>query len=130
MGESENLKTLNLSENMLKNLPNNIGNLGSLKKLNLKANQLNSIPESIGELNEIESLILGNNNLSGLPWTIWKLKNLTFLHLDNNFWKDDWEELASRDLPSILKFCQQKATINVFLSHAVADYDFFGKRKR
>ena len=125
IGNLKNLKTLNLSENKLKNLPNNIGNLASLKKLNLKANQLNSIPESIGELNEVESLILGNNNLSELPWTIWKLKNLTFLHLDNNFWKNAWEELASRDLPSILKFCQQKATINIFLSHAVADHDYF-----
>jgi hypothetical protein len=125
IGNLKNLKTLNLSENKLKNLPNNVGKLSSLKKLNLKSNQLNCIPESIGELNEMESLILGNNNLSELPWTIWKLKNLTFLHLDNNFWKDDWEELASRDLPSILKFCQQKATINIFLSHAVADFDYF-----
>ncbi len=125
IGNLKNLKIFNLSENKLKNLPNNIGNLVSLKKLNLKANQLNRIPESIGELNEIESLILGNNSLSELPWTIWKLKNLNFLHLDNNIWKDEWEELASRDLPSILKFCQRKATINIFLSHAVADFDYF-----
>jgi len=125
IGNLKNLKVLNLRENKLKNLPNNIGNLISLKKLNLKANQLNHIPESIGELNDIESLILGNNNLSELPWTIWKLKNLNFLHLDNNFWKDKWEELASRDLPSILKFCQKKATINIFLSHAVVDFDYF-----
>ncbi|MFX1266545.1 MAG: leucine-rich repeat domain-containing protein [Promethearchaeota archaeon] len=125
IGNLKKLKKLNLSENNLKNLPNNIGNLNSLKKLNLKANQLNSIPESIGELNDIESLILGNNNLSELPWTIWKLKNLNFLHLDNNFWKDEWEKLVTRDLPSILKFCQQKASINIFLSHAVADFDYF-----
>ncbi|MFX0025346.1 MAG: leucine-rich repeat domain-containing protein [Candidatus Hermodarchaeota archaeon] len=125
IGNLKNLKTLNLSENNLINLPDTIGKLNSLKKLNLKGNQLNCIPESIGELNNIESLILGNNNLSELPWTIWKLKKLSFLHLDNNFWKDEWEELASRDLPSILKFCQQKATINIFLSHAVVDFDYF-----
>ena len=125
IGNLNNLKNLNLSENKLENLPTNIGKLISLKKLNLNDNQLNHIPESIGELNDIESLILGNNNLSELPWTIWKLKNLKFLHLDNNSWKDEWEELASRDLPSILKFCQQKATINIFLSHAVADFDYF-----
>ena len=93
--------------------------------MNLKVNQLNYIPESIGELTNIESLILGNNNLSQLPWTIWKLKRLNFLHLDNNLWKDEWEELSSRDLPSILKFCQKRATINVFLSHAVADFEYF-----
>ena len=125
IGNLKNLKKLNLSENKLQNLPNTIGNLISLKKLNLKENQLKHIPESIGELTNIESLIFGNNNLSQLPWTIWKLKNLNFLHLDNNLWKDEWEELASRDLPSILKFCQKRATINIFLSHAVADFDYF-----
>jgi len=125
IGNLRNLKKLNLSENKLQNLPNTIGNLISLKKLNLKENQLNCIPESIGELTNIESLILGNNNLSQLPWTIWKLKNLNFLHLDNNLWKDEWEELASRDLPSILKFCQKRATINIFISYAVADFNDF-----
>ena len=125
IGNLKNLKNLNLRENKLENLPNNIGKLISLKKLNLKENQLNHIPESIGELNGIESLILGNNYLFELPWTIWKLKNLNFLHLDNNSWKDEWEELASRDLPSILKFCQKRATINIFISYAVADFDDF-----
>ena len=125
IGNLKNLKNLNLKENKLENLPNNIGKLISLKKLNLKENQLNHIPESIGELNGIESLILGNNNLFELPWTIWKLKNLNFLHLDNNSWKDEWEELASRDLPSILKFCQKRATINIFISYAVVNFDYF-----
>ena len=125
IGNLRNLKKLNLSENKLQNLPNTIGNLISLKKLNLKENQLNCIPESIGELTNIESLILGNNNLSQLPWTIWKLKNLNFLHLDNNLWKDEWEELTDRDLPSILKFCQKRATINIFISYAVVNFDYF-----
>jgi len=127
IGNLKNLKRLNLRENQLKNLPNNIGNLISLKNLDLETNQLNQIPESIGNLSEIQSLILGNNNLSSLPWTIWRLKNLNFLHLENNVWKDEWEELTSknRDLPSILKFCQQKATINVFISYAVVNFEYF-----
>ena len=33
--------------------------------------------------------------------------------------------MANRDIPSIREFCRQKATINVFISHSVSDFDYY-----
>lgn len=119
------LKKLILNNNKLRKLPESIGNLTSLEKLEMDNNQLISIPESIGNLTNLKSLFLSNNKLSSLPWTIWKLKNWEYRHLDNNSWKDEWIELVNRDLPSIRELCRKRANINIFLSHAVKDYDYF-----
>ena len=46
------LKTLNLSNNKLKNVPECTENLNCLETLNLKANYWINIPESINKLKE------------------------------------------------------------------------------
>lgn len=125
IGNLKKLKTLNLEENQLTTIPDSIGSLSSLIIIKLSNNQLTTIPESIGSLEALERLELINNKLTSLPWTVWQIKNLKYLNLDNNSWKEEWEELAKRDLPSILNYCQKRASINVFLSHAIVDFDYF-----
>ena len=125
IGDLIALKKLILNNNKLKKLPKSIGNLTSLERLEMDNNDLISLPESIGNLTYLISLFLSNNKLSSLPWTIWKLQNWKYYHLDDNSWKDEWIELVRRDLPSIREFCRKRASINVFLSHAVQDqHDF------
>jgi len=52
VGDLLTLKTLNLSNNKLKNLPECIENLNCLETLNLKANYWINIPERIEKLKE------------------------------------------------------------------------------
>ncbi|MHA1727653.1 MAG: leucine-rich repeat domain-containing protein, partial [Promethearchaeota archaeon] len=114
---------LNLSENNLKSLPNSIGNFKSLVKFELRSNKFNMLPDSIGELECLKSLILDNNQLESLPWNIRRLKGLKYLYLEKNPWKGEWKELISKDIPTLLELCKKKATIYIFISHTVAEFD-------
>jgi len=125
IGDLITLKKLMLNNNKLKKIPKSIGNLTVLERLEMDNNQLIKLPESIGNLTFLKSLFLSNNKLSSLPWTIWKLKNWEYYHLDNNSWQDEWIELVKRDLPAIREFCRKRASINIFLSHAVQDQHNF-----
>ncbi len=59
-----NLISLYLSFNLLKRLPEPIGDLTKLTYLGLRTNQLTSMPESIGDLINLKELSLGDNLLS------------------------------------------------------------------
>jgi len=79
-----NLKTLNVLNNQLTELPDSIGNLTNLEKLWLINNQLTELPESIVNLNNLKTLNLMNNQLTELPESIVNLTNLEQLYLKNN----------------------------------------------
>lgn len=62
------LKSLNLSKNQLKELPESIGNLKNIETLNLSFNQFEKLPKSIGNLKKMKSLELEyNENLETFP---------------------------------------------------------------
>lgn len=77
---------LDLSRNLMEELPENFGNFSSLKWLDLHSNRLESVPESIGNLMGLTHLNLSNNCLtaSSLPSTLGSLTNLKSLNLGMN----------------------------------------------
>jgi len=125
LGKFSSLKELWISKNQLTTLPEIIGNFTALKELILRENQLVTLPESIGMLKSLEKLDLRGNKLTALPSSIWHLEKLKSLELSGNQWESEWEEMAKRDIPSILEFCRQKTTINIFISHVVTEFESY-----
>ncbi len=64
------LQVLILSNNLLRKIPANIGQLQKLRILDLEENKLDSIPNEIGRLRELQKLILQSNSLTQLPRAI------------------------------------------------------------
>ncbi|MGE3533220.1 MAG: leucine-rich repeat domain-containing protein [Parachlamydiales bacterium] len=79
-----NVRTLNLSNLLLKVLPKEISLLKGLQRLNLSNNQLRYLPEALGDLNALKHLGLKNNRLTHLPESFGNLAALTQLSLENN----------------------------------------------
>ena len=82
--ELKNLVQLNLSHNIIFEIPTEIGMLEKLILLNLEYNQLKSIPSILGNLSNLDRLNLSHNFINNLPEELWKLKNLKFLGLSEN----------------------------------------------
>jgi len=80
------LTHLNLSNNLLEEVPSILGNLASLTKLDLGNNNLHQVPDSITNLVGLNSLVLKNNRLdeSGLPKDMIGMKSLKTLNLSGN----------------------------------------------
>ncbi len=145
-----NLNYLILNDNFIDNIAESIGELNQLQKLDLSNNTLTSesliplyklknlkylnlsnnidisyLSEDIGKLTRIEYLNINENQFISIPTSIWKLKNLKNLILRKNPWDDETLELINRDLQFILEYCRKKATIHIFFSHAIEDFERF-----
>ncbi len=84
IGDLSFLLSLNLSHNGISGLPQEIQLLDSLKYLNLGYNNLNNIPSGIGNLLHLEKLVLERNDFIEIPGKIGDLLNLTEIDLSNN----------------------------------------------
>ena len=87
IGDLEELALLDLQQNLLSGeIPTEFGNLGNLKFLVLLLNELSGeIPAALGNLTNLEVLALNGNRLSGeIPAQLGNLTSLTVLSLDNN----------------------------------------------
>lgn len=84
IGNLRKLRVLDLEENRLEQLPNEIGYLRDLQKLIVQSNQLTQLPRAIGHLNNLVFLSVGENNLSYLPEEIGTLENLESLYVNDN----------------------------------------------
>ena len=67
---------MNLSENILSNVPTHILTLTNLKFLNLSGNYLTTIPSQINNLFQLEYLNCQKNDIASFPEEIRELKNL------------------------------------------------------
>ncbi|XP_028995791.1 leucine-rich repeat-containing protein 57 [Betta splendens] len=81
---SGNLRTVDLSDNKIEDLPATVGNFLQLKSLMLNSNKLTSIPPEIGKLKKLETLGLNGNRIHQLPATLGHLKALRTLSLAGN----------------------------------------------
>ncbi len=84
IGNLSNISLLNLQANQLSIIPPKIGDLTNLSVLRLNSNQLSELPPEIGDLTNLSVLYLNSNQLSELPPKIGDLTNLSDLNLDNN----------------------------------------------
>lgn len=84
IGQFSQLKHLSLNDNRLIEINQAIGLLANLVTLNLNNNSLRSLPDSISNLTNLRSVSLSSNNLSTFPVIFCRLKNLDFLDLSRN----------------------------------------------
>ncbi len=95
------VQELNLANNSLEgSLPGEIRFLKNLKVLNLSNNNFTGVPAEIGQLSNLEVLDLSNNNLTGLPNELANLKNLKLLKLSGNNYSASDLEIIKKGLPN------------------------------
>ncbi|MFX1569652.1 MAG: leucine-rich repeat domain-containing protein [Promethearchaeota archaeon] len=122
-GIFNNLKSLIISRNRIEKLPESFGELKDLEILDLSSNGLTTLPESFVNLTSINNLNLNNNQFSEIPTQLWALKELTDLDLSNNPLNPE-EIVISQKVPDLIReYLRVKATIVVFISHAVIDFE-------
>ncbi|XP_014163604.1 E3 ubiquitin-protein ligase LRSAM1 [Geospiza fortis] len=76
------LQVLNLERNLLKSLPQSIGDLAQLQVLNVKGNQLRALPGSVSGLRSLRALDVSGNELQELPRGLAHARSLQTLTLD------------------------------------------------
>lgn len=93
---------IELKNNLITQLPHNIGNLQHVRTLLLSNNQLAMLPQEVSRLVQLEVLDLSGNNLIALPSGFEQLKRLKLLKLSDNPMTVLPEELL--DLQPVTKF--------------------------
>lgn len=79
-----NLKYLNCQKNRIKSVPSSISSLSRLETLILSHNTIDSFPDCVASLSTLKTVNISYNNLSTIPDGICKLKQLDSLDLSNN----------------------------------------------
>ncbi|KAJ4768819.1 LRR receptor-like serine/threonine-protein kinase GSO1 [Rhynchospora pubera] len=137
-------KSLDLSHNnLVGNIPEEIGALVGLRNLNLSRNKLyGDIPRSVGKLQSLESLDLSNNDLSGsIPLSLSDLTFLNHLNLSYNNLSGripSGRQLQTLDDPSIyegnnglcgfplpIECSENKTTSQYFISEKESCHDVY-----
>ncbi len=119
------LEELDVSLSSTNRLPDFIGELSALKNLNLYHSSLRSFPESFRNLSNLKELNLRENELESLPEWFLELKSLKTLVLDENPWKGEFKNVDKMSVSELFDFLKKKSSINVFISHAVVDFEMY-----
>ncbi|MCD4670907.1 MAG: leucine-rich repeat domain-containing protein [Actinomycetia bacterium] len=124
IGNLKSLTVLKLTGNTsLEFLPPSIFELSGLQTLNLYNNNLKKFPDKLSSFPRLEILTLNNNQLKYMPYSIFKLNNLIDFSIENNPLELNDKLISAKTLPEIKEYSKKKMAINVFISHAVVDYE-------
>ncbi|KAJ8912934.1 hypothetical protein NQ315_017265 [Exocentrus adspersus] len=78
------LTNLDLSSNVLTNIPGKISMFQDLTVLNLQDNNLMTLPPELGNLTKLTKLSINHNKINSLPKELYKLTELKHLSISNN----------------------------------------------
>lgn len=78
------LQVLDLSQNLLENLPADLEKLTNLQELNIQYNKFEEVPQCVYSLPKLSIFIAGGNTFLDLHYRIARAKTLKRLSLDNN----------------------------------------------
>lgn len=78
------ITSLNLSDNKLKSLPPDFGNMSCLQDLNVSINYLSTLPSTFSQLKFLKKLNLKRNNFSDLDFSLASMVNITDLNISSN----------------------------------------------
>jgi len=98
-------------------------NNAHIVELALNDTNLEDLPKSIGNLKYLKKLDLSGNKFKSVPFNIWPLKNLKEINMERNPLEKDSRELKKNSIPIILEYCQNNASIQLFASHDMNDFE-------
>ncbi|KAL7449963.1 hypothetical protein ACHAWC_001964 [Mediolabrus comicus] len=106
------------NNNIVGQLPNDVGDLKNLKSFNAAHNRLTgSLPPSIGNLSFLRELNLMNNNLDGVvPLTVARLRSLEVLLLNGNNFAGGLDNFCTYQSRSVLRHRQLRSRLSSFFS--------------
>ncbi|XP_034575857.1 plant intracellular Ras-group-related LRR protein 7 isoform X1 [Setaria viridis] len=88
VGGLVNMQRLVLAGNLIENIPANIGYLRNLKILTLDRNRISILPEELGSLSNLQQLSISHNSLMCLPKSVGDLRNMLILNVSDNKLKE------------------------------------------
>jgi Leucine-rich repeat (LRR) protein len=106
IGALRNLQKLDFHDNRISTVSPKIGSLASLQRLSLHSNSIEELPEEIGELRRLTYLTLHHNEMRALPGSFGKLTSLIRLSAHVN----DLEVLPD----SFADCCNNIASLSLF----------------
>ncbi|XP_073095989.1 leucine-rich repeat and death domain-containing protein 1 isoform X4 [Manis javanica] len=102
------LQELDISNNAIRELPRNIGELRRLITLNAYNNQISYLPSSFLSLKDLQQLNVSGNNLTALPSGISKLFSLKEINFDDNpLLRPPMEICKGKQLCTIVHYLQR-----------------------
>jgi hypothetical protein len=122
LGELKDLNYLSVAGCKLTSLPESLGELENLRELILFGNNLTSLPESFVNLKNLQNLDLSNNQFKEIPTQLWALNEVIELKLGGNPLTPEENTIIQKVPDLIREYLREKATIIVFISHAVVDF--------
>ena len=66
---------------------------------------------------------LSNNQFDEIPTVLWPFKDLTEFNISNNPLNDEEKTIIQKNPDAIREYLRKKATIAIFISHAVIDFE-------
>jgi len=103
------LENLDLSDNKITYLPSQICQLSELKHLKLRGNLLRELPEHIGNLNNLETINIRENQITVLPLSFHKLQKLKEIFCDADRMVFPCSDIIKQGTQAIVDFLGKEA---------------------